>query len=402
MLKRTSFGVLIVLASFLALTISCSEQTQTPQLSNDLSQSEPSVFSPTDGDHVVRRAMEDEAGPRAISANGAIGQVDPSTLVCNGLITFDDLPAAPPPGLNYDSIFESNSADFAERFVGQTLSTVGDHDVLSGTPSGPLSLQVGAPNQNINVISSPDCGADNVLDGLGPLGYPNLNAVGEGSFAVLFDFDQSQFGFTLCGGDGGTATVNFFRRDGSLIDQIVLVGLSTQDYGFSRAGGIRDIAGISIHNDDPAGVGFDNLCHDVPGIEGRYALDIKPTSCPNPLNPVSKGVVPVAILGTGTGDVMDIDVSTLTLEGVAPIRSGYEDVSTPVVDGEECECNTYAADGFTDLTLKFKTQELVAALGTFATGDVLALTLTGNLLDGTPFAISDCMIVKGKPTNATQ
>jgi hypothetical protein len=27
----------------------------------------------------------------------------------------------------------------------------------------------------------------------------------EGSFAVLFDFDQSEFGFNQCGGNGGTA-----------------------------------------------------------------------------------------------------------------------------------------------------------------------------------------------------
>jgi hypothetical protein len=395
MIKRMSIGAAIVVASFLALTISCSEQPQTTQVSQDQFQSVPSPFSPSAGDHVLTRSME-EAGPSSVSLNEAIAEVDPASITCNGLVTFDDIAPATPPGLSYDSIFESGGASFAERFVGQTLSYSGDHDVLSGTPSNPLSLQVGDPDQNINVVSSADCGTDNVMDGLGHLGYPSVSAIGEGSFAVLFDFDQSEFGFVLCGGDGGTATVDFFRRDGSLIDRIVLGGLASQTYAFSRAGGIHDIAGISVYNDDPAGVGFDDLCHDVPAVEAAYALDIKPTSCPNPLNPSSNGVVPVAILGTETGDVMDIDVSTLMLEGVSPLRAGYEDVSTPVVDGEPCECNTHGPDGFMDMTLKFRTQDLVQVLGTTTVGEVLELTLTGNHWDGRPFALTDCMIVRGK------
>lgn len=85
---------------------------------------------------------------------------------------------------------------------------------------------------------------------------------------MLFDFDQSEFGFDLVGGNSGTAFVDFFRRDGSLIQSINLTGLTNQSYGFSRVGGIQDIAGISIWNDDNGGIGFDNLRHDVPGVIG--------------------------------------------------------------------------------------------------------------------------------------
>ena len=45
--------------------------------------------------------------------------------------------------------------------------------------------------------------------------------------------------------------------------QILLSGLADTFYGFSRDGGLKDIAGISIFNNDPAGIGFDNLKHDV-------------------------------------------------------------------------------------------------------------------------------------------
>ncbi|NIN69480.1 MAG: hypothetical protein GTO63_33310, partial [Anaerolineae bacterium] len=49
-------------------------------------------------------------------------------------------------------------------------------------------------------------------------------------------------------------------------------------------------------------------------------LDIKPGSCPNPLNTRSNAVLPVAILGTDVFDVNDIDPATVMLEGVSPLR----------------------------------------------------------------------------------
>jgi len=130
------------------------------------------------------------------------------------------------------------------------------------------------------------------------------------------------------------------------------------------------------------------------------ALDIKPGSCPNPLNVDSKGVLPVAILGTVEFDVNQIDIASIRLERVAPIRSNYEDVATPVSDGNECECTTEGPDGYTDLTLKFKTPQIVEALliehGELVAGDVLVLTLTGQLSDATPIEGADCVVVVGK------
>jgi hypothetical protein len=58
-------------------------------------------------------------------------------------------------------------------------------------------------------------------------------------------------------------------------------------------------------------------------------LDLKPESCPNPFNPKSKGVYPVAILGSDALDVNSIDISTIELAGVAPIRVRVEDVTGP-------------------------------------------------------------------------
>jgi hypothetical protein len=127
------------------------------------------------------------------------------------------------------------------------------------------------------------------------------------------------------------------------------------------------------------------------------SLDIKPGSCPNPVNVKSKGVLPVAVLGTEEFDVSTIDPSTITLsregaeESVSPLRWSYEDVATPF-EGELCDCHDLNGDGYLDLTLKFKIQEMVATLGLDEIcGGTIPLTLLANLEDGTAIAARDCV-----------
>lgn len=138
-----------------------------------------------------------------------------------------------------------------------------------------------------------------------------------------------------------------------------------------------------------------------PPPEIEVPVDIKPESCPNPLNVNSKGVLPVAILGTADLDVTQIDVSTVTLESVSPIRSAIEDVAAPF-GGEigdppdRGDCTELGADGYLDLTLKFDKQAIVAALGPVSDGDVLVLELTGELLDGTDIFGADVVWIKKK------
>jgi hypothetical protein len=134
-------------------------------------------------------------------------------------------------------------------------------------------------------------------------------------------------------------------------------------------------------------------------------VDIKPGSCPNPLNKKSKGVLPVAVLGTEDFDVTAIDPETieLTLEGVEggvlPLRWNYEDVATPF-EGELCDCHELEGDGILDLTLKFDTQDLVGELDLcdFDDGEEIPLTITGYLYDGREIKGADCIRVleKGK------
>ena len=133
-------------------------------------------------------------------------------------------------------------------------------------------------------------------------------------------------------------------------------------------------------------------------------IDVKPGSCPNPLNLKSKGVLPVAVLGTAEFDVTTIDPGTIQLNrncegcvGVAPIRWSYEDVATPFI-GELCDCHDLNGDGYIDLTLKFDTQELVSNLKLDeAAGETVPLTVTGDLKaenGGTPIEGEDCIRVQ--------
>jgi hypothetical protein len=161
---------------------------------------------------------------------------------------------------------------------------------------------------------------------------------------------------------------------------------------------IRDGRSLDVNND-----GVPDECTLI------ASLDIKPGACPNPFNPKSQGVLPVAVLGSPTFDVTQIDTTSLALKradggggSVRPLSGPpgpgihFEDVATPF-SGLECGCNELGADGIKDLTLKFSTLELVASLelGSLPAGASVALTVTGVMRDGAPFEASDCIVLSG-------
>jgi hypothetical protein len=133
-------------------------------------------------------------------------------------------------------------------------------------------------------------------------------------------------------------------------------------------------------------------------------VDIKPGSCPNPINLKGKGVLPVAICGTEDFDVKTIDPESILLTregyedvGVSPLRWSYEDVATPYTGDEECGCHDLDGDGYLDLSLKFKNKEVVETLDIEdVAGEVIPLIITGNLKEeegGTPIKGQDCVWV---------
>ncbi|MFT6269801.1 MAG: hypothetical protein ACJAVV_002628 [Alphaproteobacteria bacterium] len=205
------------------------------------------------------------------TANSAILEVAYDSLGGVAGANFEDLGLADNEQITYDAIFESGNTSFAESFVGQTVDAVGNFDLLTGNPVGPLRLLAGDAATNVTAI---DGGAGDVgntaIAGSGPAGFPSPDAVGEGSIAILFDFDQSEFGFDIVGGNGGTATAQFWARDGILLGEILfnLNSATFQSYGFITDNGERTVAGVSITNSDLGGIGFDNFIFDVAGVPG--------------------------------------------------------------------------------------------------------------------------------------
>jgi hypothetical protein len=247
---------------------------------------------------------------------------------------------------------------------------------------------------------------------------------------------------SISGVQVGVGDLLYLGQDGSVT--IVQVKKSNGDWiaDFASPGGARDeglecdpvnfAPKLALWSREANSPGFisaieiePNTCGCGGGEAGPMSvdIDIKPQSCPNPLNikpyiqpdlfnhgtadddvlakggpgptPPPSAVLPVAILGTDNFDVYDVDPSSVQLEGVSATRWAYQDVSTPMEeDADSCDCNTYGPDGYTDLTLKFYYADVVAAVGAVNDGDVIQLFLTGSLTDGTDFEGYDCMIVR--------
>ncbi len=173
------------------------------------------------------------------------------------------------------------------------------------------------------------------------------------------------------------------------------------DFGNSLTTWEGSIDEVRIYND---ALGPEQVKAIVPELFTLTAhLDVKPGSWPNPVNPKSKGVTPMAVLGTETFDVMSIDPDTLALsregigEEVAPIRWAIEDVGTPF-DGEPGDGHSLAGDGLLDLALKFDTQEMIEMLALIVmAGEAVELEITGALMDGTPFEATDWIRISAAP-----
>lgn len=135
-------------------------------------------------------------------------------------------------------------------------------------------------------------------------------------------------------------------------------------WGASDLGYVDELHISSIQRTD------DEIRSRITSLVKEVAVDIKPGSDPNSINPRSKGRIPVAILTTDTFDATTVDPATVrfgaTGTEAAPVHSALEDV-----DG----------DGDTDLILHFSTQDTGIACGdisAFLTGE----TVSGQTIEG--------------------
>jgi len=141
-------------------------------------------------------------------------------------------------------------------------------------------------------------------------------------------------------------------------------------------------------------------------VKQLWRLDIKPTSCPNPIELNGGGpnaVVSIALLGTALNDVAQVMPGTLqlwredcTLGPIGPTSTNFEDVAAPSPQTTACECTTVGPDGYMDLRLAFSKRAIINQLGlaNVQPGTMVPLVLTGRLANGCQFRATDCVRVQ--------
>ncbi|MFZ5530805.1 MAG: hypothetical protein ACOY4U_07130 [Pseudomonadota bacterium] len=311
--------------------------------------------------------------PQVSGTSLLFGQTSDSTI--HKLI---DLPLSPPPG----------TTDIVVR-VGLThpAGANPEYDFLTGLSDGQNVVTLNAGDNEggvLRLLQGYEIGNIIGWSSLEPL-YPWPKPAQGVPYEAVMNYNIASGTTTLTGELLGTSVTTAFT-----------VGLNLANLHFVY---YRDNETFEQHQ-------FDWVSIEYAGASTPVAADIKPGSCPNPLNAESaNGVVSVAINGDATINITDIDPASVRLAGVAPLRWNYEDVSAPYTPyiGKTNRLDCHAAgdddtlrDGLLDLVFKFDTASLITALGgsNLANGATVVVPLTGTLLDGTPIVGEDVVWIR--------
>lgn len=149
------------------------------------------------------------------------------------------------------TIINAPGASFAQTFTGQSVVGVG----LSGSPSGPLSLQA-AGSLSVAFFDPGVSAASNSI-----LPQPNNSA----PLAVLLDQAADSITWTMGSAQPpSSVTIDFFSASGTLVNSVTQALSSGYNvYNFS---GLGTFKGLSIYdNNDPAGLRFQNFSYNAAG-----------------------------------------------------------------------------------------------------------------------------------------
>ena len=305
------------------------------------------------------------------------------------------------PDLNQDGITAVNRGDsFDNRDAAELSATNGAESTdIAMEGAGASHLRSFTFNFPIPVLGDIDYGVDHFINFVfGDYDVTPAQLIVEGVSVPLTAQTRADDGLIQC----AFSTVTW----GDMLDGEVVVQIDAPnepflavDYVFLDTDQFADQDGDGVPDpldNCPFTANADQADSDGDGIGDAcdaidVALDIKPTSCPNPVNTRSRGVLPVAIAGTADFSVSEVDVDSLSLAGVAPLRMGYADVTSPFfpeIPPMDClDCLSSAPDGVPDLIMHFDKQEVLTALATMLDrpledGECIQVYLDGWTLDG--------------------
>jgi 6-phosphogluconolactonase (cycloisomerase 2 family) len=299
------------------------------------------------------------------------------------------------------------AADVVSGVRGYEISSSGTLTELPGSPYGfdtsrPFLIEVATTGPWVyvldldNGIATFESDADGELQLLGQTLLADfaheIELTGDDHYLYVgFPYEPEIRGFEI-GSDGLPSELvgSPFAAEYSVIDLIAPPGTSrlyeiTRDLSSIF---VFDIAGDGSLT--PLGEPVTVAAAGVPGA-GAYlrasalevAIDIKPGSDGNPINLRSRGIIPVAILGSAELDVADVLW--------AGVRFGPDEA--PPAHGGPHELEDVNGDGRLDMMVRFRTQDTGIICG-----DTEA-TLTGTLLDGMPFEGTDTFETVGCNSN---
>jgi len=398
-MRRTRFAPL----ALLILAAACTEDTvTTPPDSNVVDNAEKAAYLQA-VDEIINSAASTQQAPKSVA-----GSLAPAAVQDAGPAVMGPYPVE----VVNNGSFESG--DFTGWSTATTNTPFGNWRVdMAGVGSG-FSMALVDPQDGVYT-------AWNGFDGLGPMDFLLSQEVTiPAGDATLSWWERVQWNFALLGSATQPRTQNVEIRDPST--GAVLATLHTFSTGTAPVIGdsgwqyftedVSAFAGQTVelvfrqHVPEPftgpAQVEIDgvSLVVEEGSPEIAVELDIMPDSDDNPVNLRSRGVLPVAILTTDAFDAADVDVSSVTLgddegedtsvaaRGKSPRQAAHPHASLEDVDD----------DGDVDLSLKFRTEDLVEN-GDLNDGTT-ELFLNGATQDGTPIVGSDGVTINAPPQNS--